>query len=141
MSQQPPAFKAQQEPPAPAWRRTPPAIFPPTLGLWGLAVAWSRTPDAFGLPPAIGQLLMGAMVLLFLFIGGSYVAKIAARPGVVADDLKVLPGRAGLAALSMSTMLLAVALIPYAETLAKVTLIASPVALGGTDPAVFDTGT
>ena len=93
MSQQPPAFKAQQNKTAPRWRRTPPAIFPPTLGLWGLAVAWSRTPDAFGMPAGIGQLLLGAMALLFLYLGGHMVAKIAARPAVAAEDLKTLPGR------------------------------------------------
>lgn len=123
MSTQPPAFKAQTNKPAPRWRRTPPAIFPPTLGLWGLAVAWSRSSDAFGMPAAIGQVLMGAMVLLFLFLAGNYLAKIAARPGVVAEDLKTLPGRAGLAALSMSAMLLAVALVPYTEALARVVLL------------------
>jgi len=123
MSQQPPAFKAQQNKTAPRWRRTPPAIFPPTLGLWGLAVAWSRTPDAFGMPAGIGQLLLGAMALLFLYLGGHMVAKIAARPAVAAEDLKTLPGRAGLAAFSMSTMFLALALVPYAPVVAKVVLV------------------
>lgn len=123
MSNQPPAFKAQQNKAAPAWRRTPPAIFPPTLGLWGLAVAWGRTTDTFGMPAAIGQLLMGAMVLLFLYVAGMYIAKIAKRPAVVADDLKILPGRAGLAAFSMSMMLFAVALIPYAPMLAQGVLV------------------
>ena len=65
------------------------------------------TPDAFGAPAAIGQLLSGAMVLIFLYTAGHYVAKLAARPGVVAEDLKILPGRAGLAALTMAGMLFA----------------------------------
>ena len=128
MPSQPPAFKAQQNKAAPRWRRTPPAIMPPTLGLWGLAVAWSRSADAFAMPAGIGQLLLGAMLLLFLYLGGYMVAKIVARPGVVADDLKTLPGRTGLAAFSMSIMLLAVALIPYAETLAKAVLVIAIVA-------------
>jgi len=122
MAQQPPAFTAQARRKAPRWRRTPPAIFPPILGLWGLATGWSRTPDAFGMPAGIGQILMGAMVLLFLYTGGTYLAKIIARPGVVVEDLKVLPGRAGLAALTMSTMFLGMAFIPYWPPLAKVIL-------------------
>ncbi len=123
MAQQPPAFKAQQKKAAPRWRRTPPAIFPPTLGLWGLTFAWSRSADTFAMPAAIGQLLLGAMALLFLYLLGNYLAKVAARPGVVADELKTLPGREGLAAMTMSTMYLAVALIPFAPALAKAILV------------------
>lgn len=123
MAEQPPAFKAQMNKKAPRWRRTPPALFPPILGLWGLAMAWSRTPDAFGMPAGIGQFLMGAMVLLYLFTAGYYMAKVVARPGVLGEDLKVLPGRAGLAALSMSGMILAVALIPYSPLVAEVVLV------------------
>lgn len=122
MSQQPPAFSNQANAAVPRWRKTPPALFPPILGLFGLATAWARTPDAFGAPAAVGQLLAGAMVLLYLFTAGHYVAKLAARPGVVAEDLRTLPGRAGLAALTMSGMLFALALLPYSGLLAKVAL-------------------
>ncbi|MCB1338863.1 MAG: tellurium resistance protein [Maritimibacter sp.] len=122
MAQQPPAFANQQKKSAPRWRQTPPALYPPVLGLFGLAVAWSRTADAFGTPPAIGQLLMGAMVLLYLYVAGHYVAKTVARPAVVGEDLKLLPGRAGLAALTMAGMLFALGLIPYVPILAKVAL-------------------
>ena len=94
MSKQPPAFTNQANA-VPRWRKTPPALFPPILGLFGLAAAWLRTPDAFGAPAGFGQLLSGAMVLVYLFTAGHYVAKLAARPGVVAEDLKTLPGRAG----------------------------------------------
>ncbi len=123
MSQQPPAFNSQSQPNVPRWRKTPPALYPPVLGLFGLAMAWLRAPDVFGVPAAIGQLLAGAMVLLFLYTAGQYVAKLAARPGVVAEDLKILPGRAGLAALTMAGMLFAAALVPYSVPLAKVALV------------------
>jgi len=120
MPAQPPAFQAQKN--TPRWRKTPPAIFPPILGLFGLAMAWGRAPDAFGISGAVGQGLMGAVTLLFLFALGNYLAKIAARPGVVAEDLKVLPGRAGLAAMTMALMLLAVAVLPWSEALARAVL-------------------
>lgn len=123
MSQQPPAFSNQSNASVPRWRKTPPALFPPVLGLVGLAAAWSRTPDAFGAPAAFGQLLSGAMVLIFLFTAGHYVAKLAARPGVVVEDLKILPGRAGLAAMTMAGMLFASALVPYSRVLASVALV------------------
>ncbi|MCB1348461.1 MAG: tellurium resistance protein [Maritimibacter sp.] len=122
MSKQPPAFTNQANA-VPRWRKTPPALFPPILGLFGLAAAWLRTPDAFGAPAGFGQLLSGAMVLVYLFTAGHYVAKLAARPGVVAEDLKLLPGRAGLAALTMAGMLFAAALIPYSTLLASIALV------------------
>ncbi|GGD33408.1 tellurium resistance protein [Sinisalibacter lacisalsi] len=120
MAAQPPAFQAQKN--IPRWRKTPPAIFPPILGLFGLAMAWGRAPDAFGISGAVGQVLMGAVTLLFLYALGNYLAKIAARPGVVLEDLKVLPGRAGLAAMTMALMLLAVAVLPRSEALARAVL-------------------
>ena len=122
MSQQPPAFSNQGNA-VPRWRKTPPALFPSVLGLFGLATAWLRTPDAFGAPAAIGQLLAGAMVLIYLFTAGHYVAKTVARPGVVAEDLKLLPGRAGVAALTMAGMLFASALVPYSAGLATIALV------------------
>ena len=100
------------------WRRTPPAIFPPILGLAGLSVAWLRATDAFGVPPGAGQALMGAVTLLYLFALVAYATKVARRPGVVAEDIKVLPGRAGLAAMSMAGMLLALAALSFTPGLA-----------------------
>lgn len=123
MSQQPPAFANQSTRQAPRWRKTPPALFPPILGLFGLAVAWARTPEVFGAPAGFGQILSGAMVLVYLYTAGHYVAKLAARPGVVVEDLKILPGRAGLAALTMSGMLFAATLVPYSKTLAAIVLV------------------
>lgn len=120
MPAQPPAFQAQKN--TPRWRKTPPAIFPPILGLFGLAMAWGRAPDAFGISGAVGQVLTGAVTLLFLFALGNYLAKLYARPGVVIEDLKVLPGRAGLAAMTMALMLLAVAVLPWSEALARAVL-------------------
>ncbi len=84
MAGQPPAFKAQSEAQLPRWRKMPPAVFPPVLGAFGLATAWGRTEDAFNFTPAVGQLLLGAVTLLYLYLLGSYLAKVAKRPGVVA---------------------------------------------------------
>ncbi|MDX5356906.1 MAG: tellurium resistance protein, partial [Rhodobacterales bacterium] len=65
------------------------------------------------------------------------------RPGVVAEDLRILPGRAGLTAANLSGMLLAAALVPYAPGLALGVLIAALVAhvlLGLTLLRLFLTG-
>ncbi|GKY88013.1 tellurium resistance protein [Sinisalibacter aestuarii] len=120
--QQPPAFKAQTEAAMPRWRKMPPAVFPPVLGAFGLATAWGRTVDAFSFTPAVGQILMGAVTLLYLYLLGNYVAKLAKRPGVLGEDLRVLPGRAGLAAMTMAGMLLALAVLPFSMPLAKAIL-------------------
>jgi len=107
----------------PRWRATPPALFPPILGAFGLAVAWSRAAETFSIPAAIGQILIGAVTLLYLFVLANYLAKVFARGAVVVEDIKVLPGRAGLAAMSMAGMLLAVALLPIAPGLAQIVVI------------------
>lgn len=115
-AQQPPAFRRMAG--GPRRLRTPPAIFPPVMGLFGLGLAWRRGMEATGLPGGIAEALLGAVSLLYLFSLGAYLAKVWQRPGVVADDLKVLPGRAGLAAANLSGVLLAAALVPYAPGLA-----------------------
>ncbi len=97
-------------------RRTPPAIFPPIFGLFGLGLGWR----AAGSP--IGDGILGAVTLLFMFALVAYLAKVFRRPSVVVEDMRVLPGRAGLAAASLSLMLMAASLAPVAPALA--TLIA-----------------
>lgn len=118
---QPPNFGVPPKKPG-LWRRTPPALFPPVFGLFGLAVAWRRAADAFAMPYWPAELLFGAVTLLYLFLLVAYGAKVMRRPGVVVEDLRVLPGRAGLAAMSLSGMLMALGLIALNETLAAVVL-------------------
>jgi tellurite resistance protein len=100
------------------WRRTPPAIFPPIMGLFGLGLGWRAAAPAYGLPPAIGDMILGAVALLFVFAAIAYLAKPLRRVGVLVEELRILPGRAGLAAASLSLMLLAASLAPFAPALA-----------------------
>lgn len=107
-------------PPRPGlFRQTPPAAFVPIFGLFGLGLAWRRAEILFVLPPGLGDALLGAVTLLYLFALAAYAAKALRRPGVVTEDLRVLPGRAGLTAASLSAMLLAAALVPHAPDLAR----------------------
>ncbi|MBZ4023011.1 hypothetical protein CKO11_11125 [Rhodobacter sp. TJ_12] len=101
------------------WRRTPPAIFPPTLGLLGLALAWRKGAAAFDLPAAVPDILIGAVTLFSLFALVAYLGKVIRRPAVALEDLKILPGRAGLAAAVLCLYLLAAALAPYGLALAR----------------------
>lgn len=95
------------------WRRTPPAIFPPALGLAALALGWRKAGQVFDLPPAVGEALSGAVTLLCAFVFLTYLVKVLRRPSVVLEDLRILPGRAGLAAAMLMLYLMAAAIGPY----------------------------
>ncbi|MEZ5686982.1 MAG: tellurium resistance protein [Paracoccaceae bacterium] len=112
-------FKAPNPTPKGLWRRVPPAIFPPLMGLAGLALAWRRGAGLFGLPQGLAEALAGAVLLLVAFALLAYAAKIARRPGVLVDELRILPGRAGVAAGVLCVYLLAGLLVPQAPVLAR----------------------
>ncbi len=118
------------------FRRTPPAIFPAILGLLGLGLAARAGADQFGLPPGLWEAVLGATLLLWLFAVLAYGAKVARKPGVVADDLRILPGQSGLAAMAVSVHAAAAVMAPYAPGLAAGLLIAG-LALHGVVAAVF----
>ncbi|KEO60838.1 hypothetical protein [Thioclava indica] len=109
------SFAPAKPTPKGLFRRTPPAAFPPILGLMGLGVAWRRGVDQFALPPALAEALLGAVTLLALFAFVAYGVKFLRRPGVLHEDLRILPGRAGLAAIILSQYFVAVALAPYSS--------------------------
>ena len=107
-------------PPRPGrFRQVPPAVFTPIFGFLGLGLAWRHGAGAFGLPDGLGEALLGAGVLLFAFAAVCYFAKLSYRPAVVMEDLRVLPGRGGLTAGSLSLFLTAAALVPYLPGLAR----------------------
>lgn len=99
-------------------RRTPPALFPPIMGLFGVGLGWRAASGAFGISPAIGDLILGATSVLFLFTLAAYLAKPLRRPQAFMEDLRVLPGRAGLSAASLCLMLFAAVLAPLASGVA-----------------------
>lgn len=118
----PPAFPPRK---APLFARMPPAVFPSILGLLGLGLALRRGLSAFGLDAAPADFLLGMASLLWAFATLAYLAKFARRAGVLAEDLRVLPGRNGLAAATMGAMAVAAALVPVAPTAAAVLLVAA----------------
>ncbi|AMY69394.1 tellurium resistance protein [Frigidibacter mobilis] len=124
------AFKAPTPTPPGLWRRTPPAIFPPILGLMGLGLLWRGAAKIFGVPTGLGEALLGAVTLLWLLAVLAYGSKIARRPGVVAEDLRILPGRAGLAAVVLCFYTFAVVLAPYAPAQARPVLLLGLIAHG-----------
>ncbi len=97
----------------PLWRQTPPAIFPVALGFMGLGLAWRNAASVLPLPHEIGDLLLGLSTAYLVWFLVLFFAKALRRPSVIMEDLKVPPARAGVAAVPMSIMLLAAALLPF----------------------------
>ena len=105
--------------------RMPPAVFSVLLGLLGLGLALRRGLAAGGLDGALADLLLGAASMLWAFAMLGYGVKLARRPGVVMEDLRVLPGRVGLAAATMGGMAVAAALAPVVPGVAQAVLLAA----------------
>ncbi|MCB6177239.1 tellurium resistance protein [Rhodobacter sp. Har01] len=129
----PKAYPPPEFPPrkAPAFARTPPAVFPVILGLLGLALALRAGLARVGLPEGLGDLVAGLVLPVWAFAVLSYGVKLARRPGVILDDLKVMPARAGLAAATMGGMAVAALLAPFAPRVALGMLAISLVAHAG----------
>lgn len=95
-------------------RNTPPAVFTVILGLFGLTLAWRAGAQVSVVPVEISQMLLGAVVALFAIAALSYLVKTLRRPSAVIEDMRILPGRGGLAALAVSFSALAAGLVPMA---------------------------
>ncbi len=95
------------------WRRTPPAVFPVSLGLFGLGLGWRNAADVLPVAHEIGDLLLAFATAFFLYFFAFYLRKVIARPSVLIDEVQSPPARAGLSAAAMSMMLLAAALLPF----------------------------
>lgn len=118
------AFHPPASTPPGLWRRTPPAIFPVIMGLFGLGLAWRRATVAFQLPAGLGEAILGGVTLLFLFAALAYIVKLLRRPAVLIEDLRILPGRAGIGAGVLSIYLLSLTVLPYAAGAARAILFA-----------------
>ncbi len=133
----PRAYPAPEFPPRKPklFARTPPALFPVLLGLLGLGLAARKGMAVLGLSSsALGGLVeaaLGALLILWVFAVLALKVKVIRRFGVLAEDMRVLPGRAGLAASTMSGMAAAAVLLPYAPGLALVLVLAALVAHAG----------
>ena len=117
------AFHPPKPVPAGLWRRTPPAVFPVILGLFGLGLGWRRATAQLGWPHEVGETILGAVTGLFALALLAYAVKLARRPGVLVEDLAILPGQAGLATMCMSVYLAAAAIGPYAAGVARPLLL------------------
>lgn len=123
----PPAFPPRK---AARFSRMPPAVFPSILGFLGLGIGLRRALPAFGLAAEPADLLLAMGAALWAFAVFAYLVKLARRAGVLAEDLRVLPGRNGLATAAMGGMAVAAALVPVLPRAAAVLLVAFLLAHG-----------
>jgi tellurite resistance protein len=99
--------------------------FPPLLGILGLALAWRLAAQRFGLPQALPSMLAGGAMAAWAFATlTAYGAKLARRPAVLAEELRILPGRAGVGAALVCIYAAAQMLGPFAPAAARILLIA-----------------
>lgn len=117
-------FAPMKPTPPGRFRRVPPAIFPPLLGMVALVLAWTQAAAQFGLPVALPQVLSGMVTALAIAAFVSYGGKIAQRPAVLAEELRILPGRGGCAAAVVAVYALATMAAGYAPALARGILVA-----------------
>ena len=110
--------------------KTPPAVFSVVLGLLALGLALRRAAVVVGLEAGIVEAVLGAVLAFWVFATLALLYKIARRPVVLLEDLRVLPGRAGMAACSMSAMLAAAVLVPYAPGVAYGVMVGALVVHG-----------
>lgn len=132
IDRRPPQFPPPQFPPhrPKLFAATPPAIFPPILGLIGAVLALRAARQVADLPalaPFV-ELLAGAVLALWAFAVVALKAKVLRRPGVLVQDMRPLPGRGGLAAAAMSGMAAGALIAPYSPTVATVLILASVLA-------------
>ncbi|RGP35997.1 tellurium resistance protein [Pseudotabrizicola alkalilacus] len=115
----PPEFPPRK---LPMFARMPPAVFAVALGILGLSLALKRALAEAQLPQGLADLAMGLAVGLWLFCAVAYGIKIARRPVVVMEELRVLPGRAGLAAATVGALAVAAVLGFFLPGVARVVL-------------------
>jgi tellurite resistance protein len=106
--------------------KTPPAVFASLLGLLGLGLAMRRGAVVLGLSDSalagVIEAILGASLAVFGFGIMALAVKFWRRPAVILEDMRVLPGRAGLAAASMGVMASASVIAPYSSSLAVAVL-------------------
>lgn len=93
-------------------------LFAAPMGVGGLGLAWREAARALGAPAAVGEGLLAAATLLWLFVAGLHLTRWARHPHALAGDLKHPIRSAFAGAITIGLMIAAGALTPYAPTAA-----------------------
>lgn len=95
------------------------------LGLSGLGQAWRVAARLWGLPAIIGEVLLLVASLVWLALLVSYLVQAVTRPDVTANEFRHPVQGSTPALLSVSTLLIVLAAIPYSRPLAWTLAIAA----------------
>ena len=99
-------------------------LFAVVMGLGGLGLAWRRAHEVLGWPAAIGEAVLLLAAIAFVAILGLYAVKAARRPAAVRAEFNH-PIRVNFfPAVSISALLMAGALLPYAPGAAEALFLA-----------------
>jgi tellurite resistance protein len=98
----------------------PVAIFAIVMGLTGLAVAWHKAEHVFRLPVWVSEGPLALAILAFITLLGIYLLKVVRHPDAVRAELTHPISLNFFPAISISLILLAVALLHLAPTIAQV---------------------
>ena len=97
----------------------PVPLFAVVMGLGGLGLAWRRAHEVLGWPGVVGEALLVLAAVGFVAILALYATKLARRPAAVRAEFRH-PIRVNFfPAISISTLLMAGALLPHAIGLAE----------------------
>lgn len=98
----------------------PVSWFAVIMGMTGFTIAWHKAEALFSLPQGISAALLTLTLGLFLLLLGFYVAKFIRYPEAVAAELSHPVKLNFFPTLSISLILLSAALIPYYESVSRV---------------------
>lgn len=93
------------------------------MGLTGFTIAWHKAEALFSLPAATSAILLALTLGVFLLLLGCYIAKIVRYPQAVEAELGHPVKLNFFPTLSISLILLSAALLPYHETLSRISWI------------------
>jgi tellurite resistance protein len=99
--------------------RTPPPAFAIVMGLGGLALAWTRAHHVLGVPQAIAGAVGLLAVLVFVLLVALFVTKAAQQPQLLAAEWRHPVKGSFVPAFSISVLLVAAVVLPFAPALAS----------------------
>ncbi|MFZ2869681.1 SLAC1 anion channel family protein [Zavarzinia sp.] len=93
-------------------------LFAVPMGVGGLGLAWREAGRSLGAPVAIGEILLGLALLLWLVIAGLHLVRAFHHPGSLRADLRHPIRSAFAGAIGIGLMIVAGGLVPHAPDLA-----------------------
>lgn len=111
--------------PASRLAQFPVSFFAMVMGLAGLAIAWEKAASMLDVQLSLVPWLIGLSVLVFVLLFGVYAAKLAFHPGAVLAELRHPVRLSFMPTISISLLLLSIALLHTAPPVVSLTLWAT----------------